>query len=195
MNKPPEKIRVVMNRYRCIVPDAAPIYEWDREHPDCTPHTEHFYTLEKPMTQKTSHIKDTYIFDESIQGYRGALESEKQMCEDIKRPMTQKTENLTTEEAWAAMARGECVKAHYYVHRIRENVFQFFNGEKWLSSCELDSGPYSIVPDPPKPKDIENEYNEDKRKLLKDFDNTKSFKMATKSLIEFIELNFEKRKP
>ena len=109
--------------------------------------------------------------------------------------MTQKTENLTTQEAWAAMARGECVKAHYYVHRIRENVFQFFNGEKWLSSCELDSGPYSIVPDPPKPKDIENEYNEDKRKLLKDFDNTKSFKMATKSLIEFIELNFEKRKP
>ena len=101
------------------------------------------------------------IFDHWMNKYRGSTETEKQMYEDMKRPMTQKTENLTTEEAWTAMARGECVKAWDYAHRINENVLEFFNREKWLAVCELSEGPYSIVPDPSKPKEVEDQYEKD----------------------------------
>lgn len=79
-----------------------------------------------------------------------------------------KTENLTVQEAWQAMARGECVKANnFYIHRIRKNALQFFSDEKWVNTCELDDAPYSIVPDPSKPKDVElGEYEKDRVKVV-----------------------------
>lgn len=115
-----------------------------------------------------------------------------------KEPMEKKTENLTVQEAWAAMARGECVSTSLCVHRINGLFLEWYDnngdGSKWESASNLEPGPYSIVPDPSKPKEVEDEYEAEKERLLDDFNNTNSFKMATKSLIEFMERNFA-RKP
>lgn len=159
MNKPPERIRLVMNRYGCILPDLAPIYEWDREHPDCTPHTEHFYTLEEPMTQKT--------------------------------------ENLTVQEAWAAMARGECVKSgSSCLRRINDTELVFYDNDKseWVKCFTIGMSPYSIVPDPSKPKEVEDLYKEDKSVAITCFVLSRSEEAKATGLIEFMERNFQ-RKP
>ena len=84
--------------------------------------------------------------------------------------MTQKTENLTTEEAWAAMARGECVKCRDRIRRIdaASQSFQVWQEDFdcWQVSTTLGLGPYSIVPDPSKPKEVEDEYNKSRQDIL-----------------------------
>lgn len=112
--------------------------------------------------------------------------------------MTQKTENLTTEEAWAAMARGECVLAmdgelseEGTIHRIHDNSLAFWN-EQWISTSILDSGPYSIVPDPSKP--TLNEYDKSKADFIMDFGNAATPETRAELIAEFIDNNYQ-RKP
>lgn len=71
----------------------------------------------------------------------------------LEKPMTQKTENLTEKEAWIAMANGECVGTRQYIHRINYGHVEFWDG-KWLFTGRLGVGPYSIVPDPSKQKEV-----------------------------------------
>ena len=161
MNKPPEKLRVVCE-------SNGKVWSWnsndslsdlDKHAVGERPFSEHFYTLEKPMTQKT--------------------------------------ENLTTEEAWAAMARGECVKCVDAIHRIDRNHVEFWTGshDRWQETNYLNPGPYSIVPDPSKPKEVElGEYEKDRVKVVE-----ASLYLALEdersNMICFIEKHFEKRKP
>ena len=154
MNKPPEKIRVVVSKNgKAILDDCDQwsIAKWGRNRPEEAPFTEHFYTLEKPMTQKT--------------------------------------ENLTTQEAWAAMARGECVDTEQAVHRINGLRLEYWRGEKlgWTLTSIMDAGPYSIVTDPSKPKEVDGEYEKDREYVIKDNGYHEDF-------IEFIEKYFV-RKP
>lgn len=117
---------------------------------------------------KPPEIVSTLVYDFWKKYYRGATVGEKQMCEDMKRPMTQKTENLTTQEAWAAMARGECVDTEQAVHRINGLRLEYWRGEKlgWTLTSIIDEGPYSIVPDPSKPKEVEDEYNDSRLAII-----------------------------
>ena len=109
------------------------------------------------------------------------------------KPMTQKTENLTTQEAWAAMARGECVKGYTQtIYRIKDRVLSFWNQEDWYGTTTLGAGPYSIVPDPSKPKEVEDEYAKDKQSLIKGSFVGEALRIA---IVDFVERNFEKRKP
>lgn len=100
--------------------------------------------------------------------------------------MTQKTENLTKEEAWAAMARGECVDSNGPTHRINGTRLEFWSGG-WRGTTELSVGPYSIVPDPSKPKEVDGEYEKDREYVIKDNGYHEDF-------IEFIE-KYYVRKP
>lgn len=82
------------------------------------------------------------------------------------KPMTQKTENLTEKDAWIALANGECVGTRRYIHRINYGHVEFWDG-KWLFTGRLSVGPYSIVPDPSKPKEVElGEYEQDRMKVV-----------------------------
>jgi hypothetical protein len=78
-------------------------------------------------------------------------------------PMTQKTENLTEKEAWAAVGAGECVSMRNIVHAIRGDHLCYWNGRTWVATHSIRSGPYSIVPDPSKPKEVEDEYNKSRQ--------------------------------
>lgn len=111
----------------------------------------------------------------------------------LEKPMEQKTENLTTEEAWAAMARGECVKAGNSIQRICRDWLQYWDEDRWLSTSAIGCAPYSIVPDPSKPKDVErSEYEKDREALIKGSFVGEALRTA---IVGFIERNFEKRKP
>lgn len=147
-----------------------------------------------PIKQTDSEIKDTYIFDGTIRDYRAATEAEKQMCEQMKRPMTQKTENLTTQEAWAAMAKGECVRAEFRIYKIAGSTLLQWSKtlSSWMDATNIGSGPYSIVPDPSKPKEVEDEYAKDKQSLIKGSFVGEALRIA---IVDFVERNFEKRKP
>lgn len=74
-----------------------------------------------------------------------------------KEPMQKKTENLTTEEAWAAMARGECVGTKVAIFSILNNGLNYWDNICWVPTSTLATGPYSIVPDPSKPKEVEGD--------------------------------------
>lgn len=110
----------------------------------------------------------------------------------LEKPMTQKTENLTEKEAWIAMANGECVGTRQYIHRINYGHVEFWDG-KWLFTGRLGVGPYSIVPDPSKPKEVEDEYIGDRMHLL-DGNHYRSETGSLKALLVFIEKHFQ-RKP
>lgn len=129
MNKPPERVRVVINKLGSIHWNKhANLACFDLEYPTSSPHTEHFYTLEKEPVQK-------------------------------------KTENLTTEEAWAAMARGECVNTRGGVHRIIDCSLYWWVNDEWGYSDTIGSPPYSIVPDPSKPKEVETDEAKDELRI------------------------------
>ncbi len=155
MNKPPEKIRVVVSKNgKAILDDCDQwsIAKWGRNRPEEAPFTEHFYTLEKPMTQKT--------------------------------------ENLTTEEAWTAMARGECVKScSGTIRRINRIAIEYYEevDAQWLGCDSIGKAPYFIVPDPSKPKEVDGEYEKDREYVIKDNGYHEDF-------IEFIE-KYYVRKP
>jgi hypothetical protein len=161
MNKPPEKLRIVFNtesgrHYET----GAPLNELIGKY------TEHFYTLEKPMTQKT--------------------------------------ENLTTEEAWAAMARGECVKTKKQIQTLvdvdgfSELRYYSHSTKQWFSTSLFEVGPYSIVPDPSKPKEVEdNDLSSSKMKVMSRARGMdKSGKMADLALMimDWVHCEFQ-RKP
>lgn len=50
---------------------------------------------------------------------------------------------FTMQEAWEAMARGECVQTNIHIHRINGGGIEFWDVSN------------SIVPDPSKPKEVE----------------------------------------
>lgn len=174
MNKPPEKIRVVVSKNgKAILDDCDQwsIAKWGRNRPEEAPFTEHFYTLEKPMTQKTENL-----FQYGLPNVTGIIIDDR------------KTENLTTEEAWAAMSRGECVKtAREVFHLFSGRVLKYWNGNFWVNTSVLIEGPYSIVPDPSKPKEVDGEYEKDREYVIKDNGYHEDF-------IEFIE-KYYVRKP
>ena len=150
MNKPPEKIQLVYDRegeLRYTKYNAhLDLYYLDKDWPNRAPHTEHFYTLEKPMTQKT--------------------------------------ENLTTEEAWIAMVNGQYVKSFRKVYTIYAGELLEWSMalEKWMGVTAIGVGPYSIVPDPSKPKEVEDEYNKKRAKLQKEYPGT-----ATREILDFVD--------
>jgi len=111
--------------------------------------------------------------------------------------MTQKTENLTTEEAWAAMARGECVDTEQAVHRLNGLRLEYWRGEElgWTLTSIIDAGPYSIVPDPSKPKEVEDEYFKDWSEVYSAYEDDGSEICPMRRLRRLIEKHFEKRKP
>lgn len=67
---------------------------------------------------------------------------------------------MTAQDAWIAMARGECVKTDMWQpYRLlrRDGVFylQFYSnkiGEGWMNTDNLPGSKFSIVPDPSKPE-------------------------------------------
>jgi len=112
----------------------------------------------------------------------------------LEKPMTQKTENLTTEEAWAAMARGEYLNTVREVfHLLNGRVLRYWDGNFWVNTSVLIEGPYSIVSDPSKPKEVEDEYIGDRMHLL-DGNHYRSETGSLKALLVFIEKHFQ-RKP
>lgn len=182
---PPQRIRVAFSDGGIVKKtETMPLEHLDLNYQWGKPWTEHFYTLEKPM---------------KLEDFKKEMEEENRKLAKINQEklaaMTHKTENLTKEEAWAALGRGECVKACDFVHRIRSNTLEFFNGEKWLAICELSADPYSIVPDPSKPKEVEDEYNKDLGELLDMIINGKA--SLEKTLIKMTEFNnkYYQRKP
>ena len=119
----------------------------------------------------------------------------------LEKPMTQKTENLTTQEAWAAMARGECVKSKKQIQTLvaidgfSELRYYSHSTKGWFSTALFEVGPYSIVPDPSKPKEVEDEYEKDRLRIISTVSNEDNLpEYQARKLIEFIERNFEKRK-
>ena len=112
--------------------------------------------------------------------------------------MTQKTENLTTQEAWAAMARGEYLNTVGEVfHLLNGRVLRYWDGNFWVNTSVLIEGPYSIVPDPSKPKEVEDDKYEKDREALIGFlriNPTLPPKAIAQHILRFIEKEFQ-RKP
>lgn len=103
---------------------------------------------------------------------------------------------MSTEEAWAAMARGECVRCELaVVQTIQDNVLKYWNGADWRQTCNLLPGPYSIVPDPSKPKEVEDEYFKDWSEVYSAYEDDGSEVCPMRRLRRLIETHFEKRKP
>lgn len=115
----------------------------------------------------------------------------------LEKPMTQKTENLTEKEAWIAMANGECVKAlrkDYRVYKGELLEWSITLGT-WMGVTTMGVGPYSIVPDPSKPKEVEDDkYEKDRIEVINGYINSSSDGLKARLMIEFVERNYQ-RKP
>lgn len=88
--------------------------------------------------------------------------------ENVGEPMTQKTE--------------------FAVHRIAGRQLQEWcpSTSVWLGTSWLDEGPYSIVPDPSKPKEVEDEYERDKKALIRNIEFA-SVRDEREAIVEFLE--------
>jgi hypothetical protein len=177
--KPPKTIQLVYDCHGELTyqknDGRLNLYLIDKDWPNKAPHTEHFYTLEESeqVTYAGSHKEQNLIDKVRMR----AMEPKKEM---------------TATDAWIAMAKGECVKTHHYIHVIRDNCFKFWNGQGWCAACELDSGPYSIVPDPSKPEVKVNEYEADKLRIIDaSFHNTTTDRV--KVMIKFVEKHFQRK--
>ncbi len=145
--KPPKRIRAIQSSSPPFIyysPDNKPINDL------ALGDTEHFYTLEEEEPKKPPHAfykgKPLYINDKEEE------------------PMEPK--EMTAQDAWIAMAKGECVGTSYVPHRIWNNRLQYWDSKNWKGTEALDSGPYSIVPDPSKPEEKKvDEYENDMKRI------------------------------
>lgn len=136
MNKPPEKIRVVIDKDFYTYTTNKAVNELNSKLQCLAPFTEHFYTLEKPMTQKTENltekderyhydIDDIVEFDQGEGRYKGQIYGRNYMYDSV------------------VSYKVTVGLADYLIHPL-----------------------HIIVPDPSKPKEVEkSEYEKDKSNL------------------------------
>jgi hypothetical protein len=117
----------------------------------------------------------------------------------LKKPTEEKPmepKEMTAQDAWIAMAKGECVGTSYVPHRIWNNRLQYWDSKNWQGTETLDSGPYSIVPDPSKPE--VSEFEQDRKNLIKHLD-TATWKYSERPgdmvdmTLDFIEKHFQRK--
>ena len=94
----------------------------------------------------------------------------------LEEPMEQKKE-MTAKDAWIAMANGECVQTSCEIFQISSGrALRYWDGRYWVNTIVLMDGPYSIVPDPSKPVDADDEYRSDWQKVEQADTNGKAMK-------------------
>lgn len=114
------------------------------------------------------------------------------ILEEKEKPMAQK--EMTEQDAWIAMAKGECVKSCGFPHRINGNSLEYWDRVEWCPTSELSDGPYSIVPDPSKPEVKVDEYEADRQRIISTVSNEDNLpEYQARKLIEFIERNFQRK--
>jgi hypothetical protein len=88
--------------------------------------------------------------------YKDAIEfidriAEQQEKDGVWKEMKPKKE-MTAQDAWIAMARGEFVDDGIGIHRIDGGRLLWWDRDSWHLTAVINPGPYSIVPDPSKPE-------------------------------------------
>lgn len=135
-------------------------------------------------------------------GYNPPLEHfQRAFILEEKKPMTQKTENLTTEEALTfinamrALMDGKCIKNDDLVYKVNDNgeLIYYCNG-KWNQSIHtewISDKLFFIVPDPSKPKEVEGEYERD----WEDMTDVHNLHPDIRDNLKFILNKYYQRKP
>ena len=106
---------------------------------------------------------------------------------------------MTAKEAWCALAYGCCVISAHCIYRICQttNQLQFWlvKHNTWEHTDNIDSGPYSIVPDPSQPEAKVSEYEKDREALIKSMQTYNLPGANERTVIEFFEKHFVRKEP
>lgn len=104
----------------------------------------------------------------------------------------EKEKAMTAQDAWIAMALGKCVESGVFIHKIKDSVLLFWYRDtgEWRATHNLGGGPYSIVPDPSKPVD---EYETQKKDLLKLYEPYPGDVERARKVLEFIDSKYQRK--
>jgi len=113
--------------------------------------------------------------------------------EEKEKPMEQKKE-MTDQDAWIAMAKGECVDTEDGIHTIKDNRLFFWNNQQqWIATSILNDGPYSIVPNPSRLEVKVDRYIYQRDFLLDDARKNGVTSVTIQLLIDIIDKHLQRK--